>query len=125
MFLSNFIKLIGHYILRVLFMGYEWFLNKCNRTSRTLEKHRERLLQKKLLREHRISCDRQVLTGPLSSPREFRDQPGSPPLSPSGSGGRNSDLENGNISPTRATSPSIFLEEEDETDGNFLNASLG
>jgi len=110
-------------------MVYEWFLNKCNRTSRTLEKHREKLLQKKILREHRLSCDRQALTDSLSSPRELRDQAGSPPLSPGTSGGgyepRNSDLENGNVSPIRATSPSIFLEEDDETDGNFLNASLG
>ncbi|XP_066930762.1 uncharacterized protein [Clytia hemisphaerica] len=136
-FLSNFIKLVGHYILRVLFMFYEWCLNRCNRTSRMIDNHRQRLVQRRQLREHRMNCDRQLLTdsiSPIQSPRELHNPVGSPGGSTNASGGlspRLMDLEDGEVrhqnnfaDSYRATSPSIFLD-EDESDGNFLNASLG
>lgn len=132
-FLSNFIKLAGHYILRVLFMTYEWCLNRCNRTSRTIQNHRQRVLQRKQLREQRINHDRRLLsdslTSPVMSPRELRNQAGSPSTnndpfvvaedSSIGDGGGAGEL-------FHSRSPTMFLEDDyDENDGNFLNASLG
>lgn len=115
-------------------MLYEWCLERCNRTSRTIQNHRQRVLQRKQLREQRMNHDRQLLsdslTSPVISPRELRDQTGSPSTnndsfdvvegSSVGDGGSvGGELFHGR-------SPTMFLEDDyDENDGNFLNASLG
>lgn len=123
-FLSNFIKLVGHYILRVLFIAYEWILKRCNQTSETIEKHRERLLQSRRLKEHRMNCERHLLTESLSSPQELRF-PGS--TSDIDIEGRSIDHTDGGASSPRIGSyrsiTSDLLEEEDND--NFMNASLG
>jgi len=118
-------------------MFYEWCLNRCNRTSRMIDNHRQRLVQRRQLREHRMNCDRQLLTdsiSPIQSLRELHNPVGSPGGSTNASGGlspRLMDLEDGEVRHQNnfadsyiAPSPSIFLD-EDESDGNFLNASLG
>lgn len=114
-FLSNFIKLVGHYILRVLFMIYEWCLQRCNKTSKVIEAHRHRVLQRKQLREHR----RQLLTDSLSpslSPREMQNPAGSP------SHNQELDIEDGYVD---VNDEFLDEEEDDGNDGNFLNASCG
>lgn len=112
-FLSNIIRLVGHYILRVFFLFYEWLLKTFNKTSEMFSKHRQKLAQARLLRERRLSVDRQILTGPQSPTNRG---------SINGSIADNDDtlrsLESG-----RPSSPTLY--DDDEVDGNFLNASLG
>lgn len=104
-FLSTFIRLIGHYLLRVIFLIYEHLLRLCNKTSTTLMRHREKMIAARALKEaRRMSVDRTVLL----SPREL--------IYPN----MERDIEDG-----RPRSASQQSELSDDNFNDFLDASCG